>query len=79
MNVGDFVKYDGKIWIIALIERPPLSGPLYWLVDQWGGQALWSANERSDGSFASPITPAKPRKLRGELEKQAAKWRRLRA
>jgi len=77
-SVGDFVKYDDKLWIIAEIESPPMSSPLYWLIDQHGNKTLWSAGERADGFFMSPMTPAKPGGLRGDLKKQAQKFQKRR-
>jgi len=76
-SVGDFVKYDGEIWIIAEIETPPMSSPLYWLVDQHGNATLWSSGENVDG-YLSPLTSAEPGRTRAELVKQAQKFQKRR-
>lgn len=76
-SVGAFVKYLGTLWIIAEIESPPMSSPLYWLVDQHGNATLWSAGERVDG-FLSPLTPAGPGRMRAGLVKQAQKFQKRR-
>jgi len=72
--IGDFVKYDGRSWIVVDIWTPSMSSPIFTLIDEWGGTATWSANERING-FLAPVTPAKAGKARGELEKQAKKWK----
>jgi len=76
-NVGDFVKYDGKLWIITAIEQPPMSPPIYWLVDKWGETELWSAGEWADG-FQLPLSHAKPGRARAPLEQQARKLEKRR-
>lgn len=73
-KLGEFVEYDGRIWIV--VEELLDGHPMVWMVDADGATNLWSDSERSDGSFAASWAPAKPRKLRGELEKAAKRWRK---
>lgn len=73
-KLGEFVFYSGKIWIVA--EEKVHGHDSVWLVDAEGRTALWHDGECSDGNHLEDWTPAKPRKLRGAIEREAKRWRK---
>ena len=73
-KLGEFVFYAGKTWIV--VEEMHDGHESVWMVDAEGKTAMWHDGECSDGNHLEAWTPAKPRKLRGVLEKEAKRWRK---
>jgi hypothetical protein len=74
-KLGEFIFYAGKIWIVVE-EKSDYQSEYVWMVDAEGKTAMWHDSECSDGNYPEAWTPAKPRKLRGVLEREAKRWRK---